>query len=157
MHCISFSQKSMTQVCHVVVDNTHPAKGGQSMSVFILLLVELWHLFLGHMMYVIGDAVRGKKDSQTAFSSISTYFLKKVQPPSFTFSLEVTSDQFVILNIKKISKSKKPNDIKSCCCKGRSHFQQQLVLPPRQLLLCLYSFTPGQQVRSSSYQAKGIT
>ena len=98
-----------TYVCHVVVpkvvvDNTHPAKGGQSMSVFILLLVELWHLFLGHMMYVIGDAVR-EKDSQTAFSSISTYFLKKVQPPSFTFSLEVTSDQLVILNY--ISKSKK--------------------------------------------------
>ena len=59
----------MTQVCHVVVDNTHPAKGGQSMSVFILLLVELWHLFLGHMMYVIGDAIREKKTPRLHFQA----------------------------------------------------------------------------------------
>ena len=61
-----------TYVCHVVVpkvvvDNTHPAKGGQSMSVFILLLVELWHLFLGHMMYVTGGGAALEKDFQTAF------------------------------------------------------------------------------------------
>ena len=78
----------LTYVCHVVpkvvVDNTHPAKGGQSMSVFILLLMELWHLFLGHMMYVIGDAVR-KNDSKSAFSSISTYFLTTYSPPCSLF------------------------------------------------------------------------
>ena len=94
----------MTQVCHVVVDNTHPAKGGQSMGVFILLLVELWHLFLGHMMYVIGNAIREKRLPDCIFKHLHL-LLDNVQPSLFTFSLEVTSDQIVYLSRYKKQKT----------------------------------------------------
>ena len=93
---LDMQPKVMSQACHVViprpiVDNMQPAEGGgqrmscvmlsflvvlflithiprgrTEMSVFILILMGLWRLSLGHMMYVTGGAAR-EKDFQTAF------------------------------------------------------------------------------------------
>ena len=60
------------ELCHVVVpsspafDNILPREGGHRLSVFILILMGLWRLSLGHMMYVTGGAAR-ERDFQTAF------------------------------------------------------------------------------------------